>query len=143
MAHPRGVRRERTLCGICRARGVNARTCPARGIEAEYPGASVGIAANVEQYGEQYREWVAEAHADLMQPRKFAEMMRERMAAFNGQSTLNVGIPMVMHRLPDPVDVDEDGVGSPQNKSGRAGNVERMMRAVEAGIEAFIAALQN
>jgi len=133
MAHPRGVRRERTLCGICRARGVNARTCPARGIDGD-------IAANVEQYGEQYREWVAEAHADLMQPRKFADMMRERMAAFNGQSTLNVGLP-----IPEPVDVDEDedGVGSPQNKSGRAGNVERMMRAVEAALAAFIDALQN
>jgi len=125
MPHPRGVRRERTLCGICRARGVNARTCPARGIDAD-------IAGNVEQYGEQYREWVAEAHADLMQPRKFAEMMRERMAAIDGQSrtTLNVGLP-----TPALIDVDID-VEMPSS-------TERMMRAVEAALDAFIDALQN
>jgi len=135
MVHPRGVRRERTLCGICRARGVNARTCPARGVDVEV------IKDAIEAYGEaRWLAAIAEAHAEMMLPRKFSEMMRERMAEFNGQSTLNVGLP-----IPEPVDVDadEDGVDSSQNKSGRAGNVERMMRAVEAALAAFIDALQN
>ena len=135
MPHPRGVRRERSHCGICRARGVNARTCPGARVRDD-------IALNIEEYGEQYREWIAEAHAEMMQPRKFADMMRERVRSFkfDAQSTLDVGLP-----IPEPVDVDEDedGVGSSQNKSGRAENVERMMRAVEAGIAAFIDALQN
>jgi hypothetical protein len=100
----------------------------------------VDIAANVEQYGDQYREWVAEAHAQMMLPRKFSEMMRERMSGFNGQSTLDVGLP-----IPEPVDVDadEDGVDSPLNGTVRAGNAERMMRAAEAAIAAFIDALQD
>lgn len=130
MPHPRGVRRERTRCGICRARGVNARTCPARGIDAD-------IAANVEQYGEQYREWVAEAHAELMQPRKFSEMMRERMAGFNGQSTLNVGLP-----IPEPVDVDDVEVDITEDAE-LTSSAARIIAALEAGIEAFIAALQH
>jgi hypothetical protein len=136
MPHPRGVRRERTLCGICRARGVNARTCPARDVGGvSGAGSDAGISGNVEKYGEQYREWVAEAHSEMMQPRKFAEMMRERMAEFNGQSTLNVGLP-----IPEPVDVDEDEV---ESDAEMPSSTERLIRAIMAGVEAFIDDLQT
>jgi hypothetical protein len=141
MPHPRGVRRERSRCGICRARGVNARTCPGARVRDD-------LALNIEEYGEQYREWIAEAHAEMMQPRKFADMMRERVRSFkfDAQSTLDVGLPKP-DPTPDPAeDEDEDGVGSSQNKSGRAelpSTTERLIRAIMAGVEAFIEDLQT
>jgi hypothetical protein len=104
------------------------------------------LALNIEEYGEQYREWIAEAHAEMMQPRKFAEMMRERVRSFkfDAQSTLDVGLPKP-DPTPEPVDVDadEDGVGSPPNGTVRAGNAERLIRAIMAGVEAFIEDLQT
>jgi pseudouridine-5'-phosphate glycosidase len=92
----------------------------------------------VEQYGDQYREWVAEAHADLMQPRKFADMMRERMAQFNGQSTLNVGLP-----IPEPIDVDADELAPVIERGEMPSDTERLIRAAYKAMRAFIEDLQT